>query len=114
MAAEITSVGVVGLGTMGAGIAEVFARSGLADHVGRLLRRAEYVDEIDGFGHVGQAGIARLVPDLVGVRIHRDDAPAVQTHLQRDRVRGLVLVPGGAHDRDRGRLLEDLSGTAHD
>jgi len=30
MAAEITSVGVVGLGTMGAGIAEVFARSGLA------------------------------------------------------------------------------------
>jgi 3-hydroxybutyryl-CoA dehydrogenase len=29
MAREITSVGVVGLGTMGAGIAEVFARSGL-------------------------------------------------------------------------------------
>ena len=30
MAREITGVGVVGLGTMGAGIAEVFARNGLA------------------------------------------------------------------------------------
>ena len=30
MAREINSVGVVGLGTMGAGIAEVFARNGLA------------------------------------------------------------------------------------
>ena len=30
MAREITTVGVVGLGTMGAGIAEVFARTGFA------------------------------------------------------------------------------------
>ena len=30
MARELTQVGVVGLGTMGAGIAEVFARAGLS------------------------------------------------------------------------------------
>ena len=47
MAREITSVGVVGLGTMGAGIVEVFARSGITvvgvDIVDEALQRARGV-----------------------------------------------------------------------
>jgi len=47
VAREITSVGVVGLGTMGAGIVEVFARSGITvvgvDIVDEALQRARGV-----------------------------------------------------------------------
>ncbi len=48
MAREFSKVGVVGLGTMGAGIAEVFARNGLS--VVAVERDAEAVDA--GRGHV--------------------------------------------------------------
>ena len=44
MAREFQKVGVVGLGTMGAGIAEVFARNGLAVIAVEIKRRGE----IDG------------------------------------------------------------------
>ncbi len=48
MAAQITTVGVVGLGTMGAGIAEVFARHGL-----RVVGVEQSPDQLErGRGHV--------------------------------------------------------------
>ncbi len=55
MSREITRVGVVGLGTMGAGIAEVFARSGY-DVVGLDINEAALER---GRGHVeGSTGRA--------------------------------------------------------
>ena len=57
MAREFSTVGVVGLGTMGAGIAEVLARSGLqvvgVEHDEAGLER--------GLGHLA-ASTARAVP----------------------------------------------------
>ncbi len=67
-------VGVVGAGTMGAGIAEVAARAG---HPVRLLDAAE------GASERGVAGIgARLERDVTKGRLTRDEADGVLARLQ--------------------------------
>lgn len=85
MAAEITTVGVVGLGTMGAGIAEVFARAGLtvvgvestpelAERGAAILRAS--TDRAVKRGKLDEAGQQALLDRVKVTTDYADLAPA--------------------------------------
>ena len=92
-------------------------RHGLAGDVRRLAGRAEHVDQAHRPGDIGERPVGRLAEDHLGVRVDRDNPPAVPLHVGGHRVRRLVRGPAGADHGDgvvAGQdALDDGVGTGH-
>lgn len=75
--------------------------------------RPEHLDHVDVFGNVCEAGVRVLAEHPVGVRVDRDDVPALFLQHLRDPVGGFLRVAGRSHHCDRVGACEYSSWCTH-
>src|SRR6185437_16001829 len=77
-------------------------RDRLASDVRRVAGRSEDVDQTDrSVGNVGESAVGPFAEDFIGVRVDRDDPPAVALHHRWDRVSSLLRMHARTNDNDR-------------